>query len=592
MTSTSVGWVLLDGVGPDATTLDYDAFDVQAGAQARNTSQHAAAARGAQAIATASGHRVGSVRVTWTEDIEGDAKALLKSLADLGFDDVHAISLGKATQAWGIEVGHDHTTTALCILEPDAATVMIVATGAGAVRTAVTDTWETAEDLIDWLRIVFRRDGWLPESLYLVGALADLDEVTQPIADALPIPVSDSGDTQLALARGAALATVGRLDGGDTPSTEPRERPWRMSRPKKTITPVAETIAMATVGPVDTDSDSPAAETLRSDEPRSDRPWLVSHARKLTISAAAVAVFGAALSLTASSALNVENTSTQAGEPAAERAPLTSASPYPVLAPISAAPAAEAHPLAAPPARPETIAVPQHSASASPPATVSAAVPDIPLPGSLHGVSPGPQYVAPLGMPPGPQPAAPLAVPAAPQPVAPLGLFPEPEPLGPPPGPQPLGPPPGPQRLGYRLGHRLGPNRLGYRLGHNLRLRLRSLPSLPRRPSLRLLRRPPHRSRRRLRRSLRHQQRRRCPRTLQTRHLHRIRCSPTWGPCSVSCPEQLRLDADGDQIRKHPRPRRAVDAVLIADVNAGALERHLRRAHPGLGSMPPDMSTP
>ena len=192
--------------------------------------------------------------MTWTEDIEGDAKALLKSLADLGFDDVHAISLGKATQAWGIEVGrqHDHTTTALCILEPDAATVMIVATGAGAVRTAVTDTWETAEDLIDWLRTVFRRDGWLPESLYLVGALADLDEVTQPIADALPIPVSDSGDTQLALARGAALATVGRLDAGDTPSTEPRERPWRMSRPKKTITPVAETIAMATVGPVDT----------------------------------------------------------------------------------------------------------------------------------------------------------------------------------------------------------------------------------------------------------------------------------------------------------------------------------------------------
>src|SRR6476646_6686923 len=453
MTSASVGWVLLDGPGPDATTLDYDAFDVQADIQAAgNTSQHVAAARGAQAIATASGHKVGSVRVTWTENTEGDAKALLKSLAVLGFDDIHAISLGKATQAWGIEIGrqHDHTTTALCILEPDAATVMIVATGAGAVRTAVTDTWETAEDLIDWLRTVFRRDGWLPESLYLVGALADLDEVTQPIADALPIPVSDSGDTQLALARGAALATVGRFDAGVAPSTEPRERPWRMSRPKKTIIPVAETIAMATVGPVDTDS--PAAEPPRSDEPRSDRPWLVSHARKLTISAAAAAVFGAALSLTASSALNVENTSTQAGEPVAERAPFTSASPYPVLTPISAAPAAGAHPLAAPPARPETIAVPQHSASASPPATVSAAVPDIPLPGSLHGVPPGPQYVAPLGMPPGPQPAAPLAVPVAPQPVAPLGLFPEPEPLGPPPGPQPLGPPPGPQPLGLPPG--------------------------------------------------------------------------------------------------------------------------------------------
>jgi hypothetical protein len=457
MTSASVGWVLLDGPGPDATALDYDAFDVQAGIHetAGNTSQHVAAARGAQAIATASGHKVGSVRVTWTENTEGDAKALLKSLAVLGFDDIHAISLGKATQAWGIEIGrqHDHTTTALCILEPDAATVMIVATGAGAVRTAVTDGWETAEDLIDWLRTVFRRDSWLPECLYLVGALADLDEVTQPIADALPIPVSDSGDTQLALARGAALATVGRLDSGDTPSTEPRERTWRMSRPKKTITPVAETIAMATVGPINTHS--PAAETPRRDEPRSDRPWLVSHARTVTISAAAVAVFGAALSLTASSALNVENTSAQAGEPVAESAPLTSASPHPVLAPTSAAPVAEAQPLAAPPpappARLETIAPPA-VAAASPPATVSAAVPEVPLPGSLHGVPLGPQYVAPLGMSPGPQPAAPLAVPAAPEPVAPFGLLPEPQPLGPPPGPQPLGPPPGPQSLGQPPG--------------------------------------------------------------------------------------------------------------------------------------------
>ena len=60
MTSTSVGWVLLDGQGPDAATLDHDAFDVQSGADgaAGDTSQHAAAARGAQAIATASGHKV------------------------------------------------------------------------------------------------------------------------------------------------------------------------------------------------------------------------------------------------------------------------------------------------------------------------------------------------------------------------------------------------------------------------------------------------------------------------------------------------------------------------------------------------------
>ena len=124
MTSTSVGWVLLDGQGPDAATLDHDSFDVQSTAEgaAQDTSAHEAAARGAQAIATASGHKVGSVQVTWTEGVEAAATALLKSLADLGFDNVHAIPLSKAAQAWGIEVGSEteHTKTGLCILEPDA----------------------------------------------------------------------------------------------------------------------------------------------------------------------------------------------------------------------------------------------------------------------------------------------------------------------------------------------------------------------------------------------------------------------------------------------------------------------------------------
>src|SRR5258708_6612348 len=79
MTSTGVGWVLLDRQGPDAFTLDHDAFDVQSTVDGTtdDTSQHTAAVRGAHAIATASGHKVGSVRVTWSEDAEADATALL-----------------------------------------------------------------------------------------------------------------------------------------------------------------------------------------------------------------------------------------------------------------------------------------------------------------------------------------------------------------------------------------------------------------------------------------------------------------------------------------------------------------------------------
>jgi hypothetical protein len=470
MTSTSVGWVLLDGQGPDAATLDHDAFDVQSGADdtADDTSRHAAAACGAQAIATASGHKVGSVQVTWTEDAEADAATLLKSLADLGFDNVHAISLSKAAQAWGVEIGREkeHTKTGLCILEPDAATVMIVATGAGSVRTAVTDTRETAEDLIDWLRTVFRRDekNWLPESLYLLGALADLYEILKPIADALPIPVTDSVDTQLALARGAALATVSQVDGGSSQSAEtPRERPWRVSRGKKVTTPAAETVATATVGQVDAGS-SQAAETPR------ERPWLVSHAKELTISAAAVAVFGAALSLAAGSALDVENASTQAANTAASDASVPSASVETVPAPVSARQAPPVQPLAAepppvPPAPPETlalpakpvaaemaepVAVPQHTVSALPPANVSAAAPPGPPPMAPLGALPGPPPMAPLGALPGPPPMAPLGALPGPPPMAPLGALPGPPPMTPlgalpgPPPMTPLGAPPGP----------------------------------------------------------------------------------------------------------------------------------------------------
>jgi hypothetical protein len=489
MTATSVGWVLLDGQGLNAATLDHDAFDVQSSTDgdASDTSQHTAAARGAQAIATTSGHKVGSVRVTWTEDVEGAATTLLKSLADLGFDNVHAISLSKATQAWGIEIGRQNELTkiGLCILEPNAATVMIVATGAGSVRTAVTDTRETVEDVIDWLRTVFRKDGWMPERLYVLGALDDLDEVLEPIADALPIPVSDSADVQLALALGAALATVSQIDAGSSHATEtPRERPWRLSRAKKSITPAdADTVVVATVSQIDGDS-SQAVETpqseLRVDTTQSDRQWLASHAKKVTIAAAAVAVFGAALSLAAGSAINVEKTSAQAADPAAEAvaptaegASVTSPSAHTVSAPSPASPPPQVQPLAAPPpARPappparraqpktlappaesvaalapEPVALPQHAVSASPPADVSVTAPDAQPPAGPLAVPVAPQFVAPLGALPGPPPVAPVGTLPGPPPMAPLAVPPAPEPAAPfavpaVAAPAPIAPPP------------------------------------------------------------------------------------------------------------------------------------------------------
>jgi hypothetical protein len=422
MTSTSLGWVILDRQGPDAFTLDHDAFDVQSTADGTtpDPSQHTAAARGVQAIATASGHKVGSVQVTWSEDMEAAAADLLKSLADSGFDNVLTIPLNQAAQTWGIEIGraNEHNKTALCILEPGTATVMVVATGAGSVRTAVTNTRDHASDLVDWLTTIFNKDGWLPESLHLVGARDDLDAVAGPIGDALPIPVFDSADTQLALARGAALVTVN---------------------------PVA-------LRP------SQAAETPGIDPPlRRERPWLVWHAKKLTISAAAIAIVGAALSLAAGSAFNGETVPAQAADPQAEGASVTSASVHTVPTRITAPPA-PVQPLAAEPphAAPAPPQTPQ-----LPAAPLSAAVPEpVSVPVRQQTVS-APPPAAPLAAPAtpvAPPPAAPLVVapaPVAPPPAAPLAAPPAPI-AAPPPPPEPEAPPPPPDPIQVVMSPLLG----------------------------------------------------------------------------------------------------------------------------------------
>ncbi|MDX6421765.1 MAG: hypothetical protein QOG28_6385 [Trebonia sp.] len=449
ITSTGVGWVLLDGQGPDAVTLDHDAFDVQCDAEAGDKPQHSAAARGAQAIATASGHKVGSVRVTWSEDVEPDATALLKSLADSGSENVHPIPLSQAARSWAVEAGRasEHAKTALCILEPGTATVMVVATGAGSVRTAVTNTREHTADLVDWLTTIFNKDGWLPECLHLVGSQDELDAVTGPIDDALPIPVFASVDSQLALARGAALATVwpgaavsSRSSRQDTPRPD---RSRRLREAKKVAVPAAPTVASpvalaaapTVASPValaaaPTDA-SPVADAPRSDTPRPDRSRLPRDVKKVAVSAAAVAAVGAALSLAAGSALNGGGVYMEAASSPAAAAPMTSTSVHAVPAPVSAPPAAQVPAMVAeaPPAQPapqETLAPPAEHLAAVTPEHVDAPVHQQTVPASpFANVSAAAPTAAPLAVPaavpsapivsPAPivAPAAPLAVPAA-----------------------------------------------------------------------------------------------------------------------------------------------------------------------------------
>lgn len=207
VTSSSVGWVLLDGPGVDATALDHDVFDVAAGAgDDHDIAKHVAAVRGVLSIAAASGHDLKSVGLTWTPDAAATANLLLTSLPDLGFEKVASVRLSEAARTWayvyGVALGFEKA--AVCVVEPAAATLLSF--GYGAVRTFATHTRESDDGLSRWLTDAFETNHLDPEHLFLIGSRGDLELISGRLSDALPMSVVTSSEAQLVLARGAALA--------------------------------------------------------------------------------------------------------------------------------------------------------------------------------------------------------------------------------------------------------------------------------------------------------------------------------------------------------------------------------------------------
>ena len=193
--------------------MDRDAFEVRPRRQssAQHTCEQAAAAvMRTEAIATARGHRLHSIGVTWSDDADTEASLLLRSLSDSGFDNVVPIRLPEATEAlaWGIAEVIGYETTAVCVIEPETVIALIVHSGEGAVQTAVNHTIDSEEHLIRWLSTVFTRADWQPEALVVVGSGGDLEALMPRLEDALSVPVFAPAEAELALARGAALASA------------------------------------------------------------------------------------------------------------------------------------------------------------------------------------------------------------------------------------------------------------------------------------------------------------------------------------------------------------------------------------------------
>jgi hypothetical protein len=94
--------------------------------------------------------------------------------------------------------------------------------------------WST--DLVDWLSELLERDGWQPDALVLLGSVGELPKVASQLEHFLGIPAFAPAEGELALARGAALASAkGPFDAAMVTlvSTPKRDRGRRAAKLKQ-----------------------------------------------------------------------------------------------------------------------------------------------------------------------------------------------------------------------------------------------------------------------------------------------------------------------------------------------------------------------
>lgn len=204
-TSTSIGWVLVDGRDAAAEPLDHDAFDITDASSAAP----AATARRVRNIATASGYTVDSVHITSS----GNVSSLRDALLECGFADVVSVPLAEATRSWARSAGYANAMekTAICMLGRDSAALSIVETRSGAMLSSTTTITDDVAAFVDWLNFAMGANGSRPEALYLIGCRSNLDDLAGPLDKSLSVPVIATRDAQVALARGAANSDGRRL---------------------------------------------------------------------------------------------------------------------------------------------------------------------------------------------------------------------------------------------------------------------------------------------------------------------------------------------------------------------------------------------
>jgi hypothetical protein len=236
VTPTTVGWVVAEGHGADGTILDHQELALRGGDGVRaltTAEQVADEVLRVNALAAESDQHLRVIGVTWNDEASAQAALLLESLTDAGFDNIVPVRLLEAVetlaQAIAPVIGYDQT--AVCILEHEWATVVMVDAHDGETQTAVKRVPGGFDGLTSWLTGMFDRAGWRPGGVVVVGSDDDINALSWQLEKALPVPVFAQTMAQVTVARGAALAAARSTEFTDeqlvTDTGEPVSAPAR-----------------------------------------------------------------------------------------------------------------------------------------------------------------------------------------------------------------------------------------------------------------------------------------------------------------------------------------------------------------------------
>ena len=217
MAPTTVRMVLVEGENADGVTVEEDNFEVVAADGAATSGapeQVIAAILGTREGAAEGGYRLMSTGVTWTEPTE--VAALRDALAFREMRSVMLVSPLLAAAALTQTVGDamDYAYTALLFVEPESATLAVVETTDGSIvdlhRQRVHCARRSAEAVTELAAMVAGLDGLesRPDGVFVVGCGVDIVPIKPQLDATVSIPVSAPEEPDMALARGAALASA------------------------------------------------------------------------------------------------------------------------------------------------------------------------------------------------------------------------------------------------------------------------------------------------------------------------------------------------------------------------------------------------